>query len=166
MFNPRKNKRLAAIAAAGLASAALAAPALASPIDSLWVIDGPSHTFQFGGSGTCSAGNAPSAGAKLNWHENLTAKTVSPQAIGDLCLQKTTGTYRVALEYYDNSHNLLGTYGSKDSTGNGAKLNTFSVSKQGPALLSSAMNHVHVVVQEKNGATYTDVGIPAIVDYP
>jgi len=153
-----------ALAAAGIASAALAAPVLAAPIDSLSAIDGPGHTYQLGGG--CAAGLAPASGITLDWMENAGATTVAPAVTGTLCLQKTKGEFRVAIEYFDNTHTQIGVYGSRSSTGNGAALNTFSVSKQGPRVLSSGVNHVHVTIQQRVGGVWTDVGPFRFADYP
>jgi hypothetical protein len=149
----RKKTRLAAIAAACLASAALAGTALASPIDSLAPYNGPGNEYQFGTG--CTPGSALTNGGTINWHENTTTGTVAPEVDGDLCLQKTKGTFRIALVYYDNAqnHTELGRYYAGKTVGNNSSLQTTAVAKKGPRLNSSAMNHVHVVIQKLNSST-------------
>jgi hypothetical protein len=157
MFSNRKKTCLTALAAAGLASGALAGTALAAPIDTMAPYNGPSNEFQFGAGGTCAAGTALTAGAVIKWHENKSAGTVAPEVVGDLCLQNSPNTYRIALVYYDTSaHGTeLGSYYGGKTTGNNSSLQTTAVAKQGAKLSSSAVTHVHVMVQEFDSATST-----------
>jgi hypothetical protein len=159
----------AAIAVAALALA-LAGSAAAVPNDTILKMDSdPNHTFQFGGSGSCVANQPPSADGNLDWREDLVAGTVNPRLTGSLCLQKTTGTFRVALEYYydiNGAHDKIGTYGSLASTGNGAALNSFSVNLSGPVVLSGPIDHVHVVIQQQVAGVWQNVGSARVVDYP
>lgn len=154
---------VAAIATAIVASA-LAVPALAAPNDPIAAIDGPNHTYQFGGG--CAAGAAPTLGGNANWRENAGQTTVSVLVTGDLCLQNTTAQFRVALEYYDNSHVRIGRYTSNPATGNGSSLNAFAVNLAGPRLASAAMNHVHVQIQQRIANQWQDVGPARIANYP
>ena len=155
MFAIHKKTRLAAIAAACLASAALASTALASPIDPLAPYNGPGNEYQFGTG--CVAGQSLLSGGTIDWHANTSTGTVAPEVDGDLCLQKTKATFRVALVYYNNAlqHVELGRYYGGKTVGNNSSLQTTAVARKGPRLNSSAMNHVHVVIQKWNSSTST-----------
>jgi hypothetical protein len=156
---------LAAIVAVGGVSAVLAAPAMAAPFDTV-AYNSAANEFQFGD--TCTAGAAPvSSGDEVNWRENLVNNTVSIRLQGNHCLQNTTATARVSIEYYDNAHALLGRYNSLPATGNGGALNQFSVDREGPRLSSAIFNHAHIQEQELVGGVWTNVpGAVELVNYP
>jgi hypothetical protein len=163
-FSNKVISAVAAIVTAIVVSAALAVPALASPNDPVAAIDGPNHTYQFGGG--CASGAAPAAGGNIDWRENGAQTTVAPRLTGDLCLQNTMAEFRVALEYRDNAHALIGRYTSSPATGNGSALNTFAVNVAGPRLASAAMNHVHVQIQQRIANQWQNVGPARVALYP
>ena len=168
MFTRRKKTRLTAIVAACVAAAALASAALASTIDTLAPYNGPNNEYQLGATGNCKAGKAVPVGASLNWHDNTTTGTVAPEIDGDLCLQKTTGTFRIKLVYYPSSgdhSNPIGSYYGDKTVGNGSSLQTTAVAKQGPKVNVSAMNHIHAVIQEYDSSTSTWVDDTSNVIY-
>ena len=80
-----------------------------------------------------------------------------------MCLQSTTGTYRVALELYyldpprRHAHVKIGQSHSLPATGNGAAVNDFAVNLQGPKVLSAAIHHAHVQLQQQVGGVWQDV---------
>jgi hypothetical protein len=162
---PKFATRLMAIAAAGLASAALAGAALASSSSSLAPYNGPGNEYQFGTG--CTAGKALTVGGTINWHENTSAGTIAPEVDGNLCLQKTKDTYRIALVYYvsPTNHTEIGRYYGGKTVGNGSSLQTTAVAKQGPRVDSSAMDHVHVVIQKYDSSTSTWVDDTSNVIY-
>jgi hypothetical protein len=162
----------AAIAAAAIAVAALAGSAFATPNDTVAKID--AGAVQFGGAGACVAGLPPSANATLDWRENVGEGTVSPKLTGSVCVQNNTNTYRVALQLYYldatpgpiATHVLVSESHSLAATGNGAAVNDFSVNLQGPKVLSAAIHHAHVQLQQQVGGVWTNVGGASIADYP
>jgi hypothetical protein len=149
-----------AIAAAAIAVTVLAGSAFATPNSVIGKLTPPSDTdVQFGGQGSCAANQDPAADADLDWRENLAEGTVQPKLTGSVCLQSTTGTYRVALELYylGPAHVKIGSYHSLPAMGNGAAVNDFAVNLQGPKVLSAAIHHVHVQLQKQVGGVWQDV---------
>ena len=115
---------------------------------------------QFGGQGSCAANQDPGADADLDWRENVAEGTVQPKLTGSVCLQSTTGTYRVALELY-----YLGPRSRERSARTspcppraGAAVNDFAVNLQGPKVLSAAIHHAHAQLQRQVGGVWQDVG--------
>jgi hypothetical protein len=155
-----KKRRLGAIVAACFAAAALAAAAVATPLSTLVPINGTGDSYQLGATGSCKAGQDVKTGASIDWQENTSTATRQAKVIGDFCLQKTRETYRVELVYYTRdltkgTDTLLGRYYGDKTVGNGSSLQTTAVAKQGPRLSSSALNHVHVVIQKFDSSTST-----------
>jgi len=170
----------AAIAAAAIAAAALAGSASAIPNKTVLKLDPFSTTdrhVQFGQQGSCAANLPPGGNANLDWREDLGDGTVQPKLTGSVCVQNNTGTYRVALElYYLDStpgpftqHVKIAQSFSLGATGNGAALNSFDVNLQGPKVLSAAIHHAHVQLQQQVGGVWQNVpgaGTVSTVDYP
>jgi hypothetical protein len=163
-------KWIGLIVAAAIASSALAASALASPTDSV-KIDTSGHTAQFGATGSCSAGAAPSGNATADWQEDAGKTTVALSLSGDLCVQKTKDTYRVELRsyYLDPSlgHIEIAASDSRPLTGNNGALNTSAVNLQLPRVFSAAVHHAHIQIQKQDssGAWVDVIGGLAFVDY-
>ena len=90
---------------------------------------------------------------------------------GNLCLQKTNGTYRVELRYYylDASlgHQLIATSDSRSLTGNNGALNQSAVNLTLPRVFSAAIHHAHLQIQKQDtSGAWTDVsGAVATMDY-
>jgi hypothetical protein len=164
-----RRKGICAAVAAAIASVALAGAAFAVPNDSIGPLnpDPVNNNPQFGTG--CSAGAVPSGVGNLDWNENAAQTTIQPKLTGDLCLQGTTNTYRVALELYFTDggfHSLVSSSTSLPATGNGAALNAFAVNLNGPKLQSAAIHHAHIQIQRQDAGGWTNVGGAAVVSYP
>jgi hypothetical protein len=152
------------MAAAAIAVAALAGSAFATS-DTIQALTPPSDpAVQLGGQGSCQAGVAPPA-ASLDW-QDTTAGTTQPKLTASVCLQNTTNTYRVALQLYyldptpapgASNHVMISESTSLPATGNGAAVNDFAVNLQGPKVLSAAIHHVHVQLQQQVGGVWQNV---------
>jgi hypothetical protein len=147
----KKSNVAAAIAAAALAAAALASPASAQPID-LVTLDSPGHEFQFGESGSCSAGAAPGAPAEVDWNESANGNSVRPEIDGDLCLQNTNAEARVAVVYHDIYGQTVTKFSSSPGTGNGGPLSAFLVADIGSRVSKTSTHHVHLRVEKRNAS--------------
>jgi hypothetical protein len=144
----KKSYIAAVIAAAALVSAA---PASAQPID-LVTLDSPGHEFQFGESGSCSAGAAPSAPAELDWNESANGNSVRPEIDGDLCLQNTNAEARVAVVYHNAGGQTITKFSAAPGTGNGGPLSSFLVADIGSRVSKTIVDHLHLQVEERNAA--------------
>lgn len=160
-----------AVVAAGLIAGVLAAVAMAVPNDPVSGITSAGNNFQFAGNVAgqedCAAGQGPLTNGNLDWNENLGAGTVTPRLTGTTCLQNTSHEARMVIETYDNAHVLISRHRQPNSfVGNGAALNTATVSLQTPPYNAAGMNHVHLVLEERavGAANWTFVG-SRIADY-
>ncbi len=158
----KKSNLAAAIAAAALATAALASPAFADPV----TLD-TGFEFQLGDYNTCSPGLAPGAPADLDWNENAAQTSVRPQIKGNLCLQSTSAEARVAVVYHQLGGQTITKFNSSPGTGNGSPLSTFYVDEIGSRVSKAVLDHVHVQIEEPNGAGGWDT-VPGaeLVMYP
>jgi hypothetical protein len=162
-----------AVVAAGLIAGVLAAVAMALPNDPVSRINSAGNTFQFAGNVAgqedCAANQAPLTDGNLDWQESLGAGTVTPKLTGTICLQNTSHEARMVIETYDNNHVLISRHRQPNSfVGNGAALNSATVSLQTPPYNAAGMNHVHLVLEERAvGAANWNVVAPVrVADYP
>ena len=144
----KKSNLAAAFAAAVLGAVALASPASAQPIDS-FTLDTPNHKFSFGNG--CAAGSGPATNGTLDWNLSAGGGAVSPQLIGNLCLQNTTADARMHVVYHDVVGNPITQYRTNTATGNGSPLNQFAVNRTGSQISLQSVNHVHVELERDNG---------------
>ena len=122
------------------------------------------NTFQFGTG--CAPGMAPLDG-NLNWRENAALTSTAPLLTGDICLQNTNATVRVAVEHYDAvTHALITRNASLPLNGNGGPLNTSTVSVGTSPILTPPGGHVHVQLERQTAAGWVPIaGAVEIINY-
>jgi hypothetical protein len=159
----KKSYVVAAIAAAALATAA---PASAMPTDAVTLDTG--FEFQFGDYNSCSPGAAPAAPAVVDWNESANGQSVRPQIKGSLCLQDTTAEARVAVIYHDDAPQTISKFSSTPGVGNGSPLSTFYVDETGPRVSKNVLDHLHLRIEEPDGAGGWDAvsGAEVVLNVP